>query len=424
MTGGGLHWASENLMLARQESIKYLKTMPPGTQVAILKLTTGLHVVQGFTSDRDLLLAAVDSLKPEVVLGTYLHPGPATVTEACMAMNSQSQMTTDALEAIAAFVSGIKGRKNLIWFTPGIPWLTDASWSNNSCIEDHTPQLHKAYSLLTAARVAIDPVDPVGLIPGSRLGENRSIQDIAESTGGKAYFNRNDLDAEVGEAIATGADYYSLSYVPPLSKSDGKYHTIDVKVDRPDLHLQYREGYTALDKQSLASEKKNPEPPAPPVSDFHAAMGYGKPEVTELPFDVQVQPSTQASKPGGPSGPTVIGSLNPKLKGMPLIRYNFLYELPAGAITLTSDDPAGIQKGSVEFVVAAYSADGEPLNSLGQTATFTVKPDQVAQFMQQPARIPVQLDLPPGKVLVRIGVLDVSSRKMGITEVSETVAQK
>ena len=39
-------------------------------------------------------------------------------------------------------------------------------------------------------------------------------------TGGKAFFNRNDINAEVGAAIEDGSQYYLLSY--PLNKSDQK----------------------------------------------------------------------------------------------------------------------------------------------------------------------------------------------------------
>ena len=252
------------------------------------------------------------------------------------------------------------------------------------------------------------------------------MQDFANNTGGKAYYDRNDLDGAIGEAIANGSDYYSLSYVPPLSKYDGKYHTIDVKVDRPGLNLTYREGYTDLDiTLPLAADKKKPVTAAtPPMSEFHAAMGYGKPDAAELPFNVTVQPSTSPSQPGGPSGPAALGSPNPRLSGAPLIRYDFLYELPAGDIALTSDDPTGIQKGSLEFLVAAFSASGELLNSLDQKVTYTIKPNQLAQFRQMQVRVPIQLDLPLGKVFVRVGILDVASQKMGILEIPQTVTQQ
>jgi hypothetical protein len=57
------------------------------------------------------------------------------------------------------------------------------------------------------------------------------MQEIAGNTGGKAYYDRNDLDAAIGEAIDNGAHSYSLSYVPP-SSNYGKYHKIEIAVDR------------------------------------------------------------------------------------------------------------------------------------------------------------------------------------------------
>ena len=199
-----------------------------------------------------------------------------------------------------------------------------------------------------------------------------------------------------------------------------------MKVDRPGLQLHYREGYTSMDlAQSLTPDKKNPaNASAPPISQFRAAMGHGKPDVTELLFDVTVLPSPAPAKPGESSGPALMGSPNPKLKGKPLVRYDFTYMLPAGEITLAGDDPSGTRTGSVEVVVAAYSADGDLLNSTDKATAFTINADQVAHSLQQPSRSDVQLDLPPGKVFVRVGILDVPSQKMGILEIPQTVARE
>ncbi len=453
----GLVRAPENLMLSQQQAIKYLKAMPDGTQVAILQLATGLHVVQGFTPDRDLLLAAVGSLKAEAVHGTFVFGDPPSLTDICQAANTQSQMTTDALAEVATFVSRVKGRKNLIWFTPGIPWLTTyglhkvaipippwltdqadsglqprLSSPGSACVVDYTPQLQKTYGLLRAARVAVYPVDPRGLASwrGQRnfnawslnlTKDKGSIEDVAEATGGKAYFNRNDLDAEIGEAIATGSDFYSLSYVPPPSKSDGKYHSIKVNVDRPGLHLLYREGYIASDYAPPKEDKKNLPRPASPDSNFLAAMAHGLPDATDLLFGVSVLPSTAPAKPGSASDTDASQFLNPKLKGKPLVRYDIAYALPAGAITLVGA-PSGPRTGSFKIAVLAYDADGEQLNSENKESTYNVKPDQVAQFLGQPSRLDVQVDLPPGKVFLRVGVLDIPSQKMGVLEIPQTVA--
>ena len=450
-TGLGVHFmfSPQDLAYSKQRAIKYLKTMPEGTEVAVLDLANGLHVVQGFTSDRDVLLAAIDSVKPEEVPGAHVPPPPFPMTQqdACNASNTQSVLTTTALAGIAGFVSGTKGRKNLIWFTHGLPWVTDyVFYSFVPCLRDYSPQLHNAYGLLAAARVAVYPVDPKGLeacvpipptpamdetyiscTPESLRQNHLSLQDIANSTGGKAYHDRNDLDVAIGDAIASGSDYYSLSYVPPLAKYDGKYHTINVKVDRPDLNLLYREGYTGLDAvQPEANKKSSGNTIAlssdQPVSQFHAAMEHG-PGGNDLTFYVHVQPSAA----GSGSSETLKESLNPKLKGQPLTRYDLQYVIPAGEITLPDENaanPSGAEIASAQLAIAVFSPDGILLNAAGSTVVFHIKLDQAAQFLRQPSRVTVQVDLPPGKVFVRAGILDVASQKWGTLEIPDAAAAK
>jgi hypothetical protein len=136
-----------------------------------------------------------------------------------------------------------------------------------------------------------------------------------------------------------------------------------------------------------------------------------------LLFDVRVTPSTASTKSGDSA---VIGSLNPTLQSKPLVRYDFLYALSADQITLV-DGIDGARNGSVEFVIAAYNAEGEMLNVLSQTAKFTLKPDEISRFIQGPFRMPLQFDLPSGNIFVRIGVRDVLSEKMGTLEIPVTV---
>jgi hypothetical protein len=299
--------------------------------------------------------------------------------------------------------------------------------------------------LLTAAQVALYPIDPRGLFTNPAMSaefsptggptmarqeaafgsnvmqEHGSLQDMATATGGTSYFNRNDLDGAIDEAIATGSDYYSLSYVPPASKFDDKYHTIDVKVDRPNLHLQYRPGYTAIDLAAApASAGTSPSTALPePTSGLLAAMDHGQAASTELLFGVRLTPYTAPAKPGDPE---VIGTLNPALKRVRLVRYDFAYSLAPDQISLETA-PDGTRHGTIAFLTMAYDGAGKMLNVLSQTVRFTVKPDAVAHFMQRPLRIPLQFDLPVGNLFVRLGVLDVPSGKIGTLEIPETVAK-
>jgi VWFA-related protein len=435
-------------MYVRLQALSYLKHLPAGTRAAVLMSGDSLRVVQGLTSDREILVAAINAVKYEPVFGTYvqstsmpssspvvpasvsstpsfLAPSPTSLRgsiEGCVAINRQSQLTLNALASAAAYLFGIQGRKNLIWFTPGIPWLTNyQQFSKSHCIDDYTVELQKIYAMLNAAQVALYPINPMGLTGG----DNDSLKALADATGGITYYNRNDLDAALGEVIATGSDYYSLSYTPPLVGYDGKFHAIDVKVDLPGLHLQYRKGYTSLDlvelTQSMTAPANKPAaaglPPA--VRDYRTNMAHGALPSTQLLLAARVLPSTMPPK----AAPLPVkGDLNPKLHNKALVRYDIIYSIPAGQFTV-AEGPNGTHMASVEFDIVAYGEDGTKLNVLRQPIKVTLNPDRLAQFQQKPFDLPFQLDLPPGKLFLRIGALDVPSGKIGTLEVPQTVVK-
>lgn len=449
----GLQPTPEGLKYAKEASLEYLQTMPTGTQVAVMEMGGGgLRLVQGFTTDRDLLLTAVTSITYQPAqesrwelsaaeMGAFGSP-PKLLPLLCNAMNFQSAQALNALDQAALFVSGIPGRKNLLWFTPGIAWLTGyvpfSQFPLISCTTDYTKQLQQVYGRLASERVALYPIDPRGVLiqqwdPRTRQGDperqapqglgdisakfgiaafmdNGSLDDVAKATGGKAHYN-NDLLGSLREDAATGSDYYALSYIPPLSKYDGKYHTIDVKVDRPGVQLEYRRGYTSLDVNGpLLEQAKIHGNAAPAKNSFQTAMGYGQMPMTQMVFAVKAMPSAMPSKPG------VIGSLNAELKGTPLVRYSFDFDIPRDKITL-GEQPDGTRKASFELGVAAYDVQGRVLNSLDEKRSFTLKADAVASFLQKPFVVPVEIDLPPGSVSVRAGVMDLPSEEMGVVEI-------
>lgn len=464
----------------RKESIKYIQNMPRGTRVAVLGLSSRLRVLQGFTSDPAILIAAVDSKKNRAL------PSPFADTDASAAvedqadeqvslgnddvaarltqfeneMNGQQQdtikrMTLEALNQIAAYVYGIKGRKNLIWFTDGIPLSMSPSGGTNDLVEitDYQKDLRKTTDLLTAAEVAVYPVDARKLFGDSSLNadqhlarinvhtaatvnENRakfqqktdkehlSMEAVAQATGGVAYYNTNDLKAAVGKAIENGANYYSVSYNPPDLAFDGKYHAIHVESTRSDVHLAYRQGYNNDDIQHNAITPMLPlttTAPEPYESNMVASMGRGVPTSSQVLFDVAVTPSAE---PVNPNAPSVLGALDPKLAGKPLVRYDVQYFIPAMARQITFSESAdGTRKGSLEFDLAAYDVYGKRITGLSQiikTKPLTVQ--EFRQFIQKPFL--QQVDLPPGEVFLRVGILDAISDKVGTLEIPLIVKKR
>jgi hypothetical protein len=104
------------------------------------------------------------------------------------------------------------------------------------------------------------------------------------------------------------------------------------------------------------------------------------------------------------------------------VRYDLVFTLSGDQIALV-DGPDGTRKASIELYIAAYDAEGKVLNYLGYATKWTLKPEQVAQFTQQSLPVPMQFDLPSGKIFLRLGVLDVASQKVGTLEIAETVAK-
>jgi VWFA-related protein len=470
-------------VVMKQESLKYLKSMPAGTRIAVLALGSSLRILQGFTSDPGLLIAVVDSKKNRALPSPFIDNDSGSVLDdevdaqtelgnddiaagmqqfenelATEQQDIRNRMTLEALNQIAAYVNGIKGRKNLIWFTEGMPlnmFPTIGGTNDLEEITDYAKDVRRTTDLLAAAEVAVYPVDVRKLFNNPANGadhglssinvhtaanqaaqqaqfrlktgqEQVSMEAVAEATGGVAYFNTNDLKGAVDKAIENGANYYSLSYIPPDLNFDGRFHTIDVQVDRPGVHLSYRKGYNADDIVHNAITPMLPlttSAPEPYGSNMQASMGRGVPTASQVLFDVRVTPSAEPAKPGDA---TVIGTLDPKLQGKALVRYDVLYFIPEIASQIAFALGAdGSRKCSLEFDLAAYDVYGKRITGLSQTSNsppFTA--EQYQQFLKQKQfQFLQQIDLPPGEIFLRVGILDAVSQKVGTLEVPLQVAK-
>jgi VWFA-related protein len=187
---------TKDQMYVRQQMIEYLRNVPIGTRMAIFTLASRLRMVQGFTSDRAPLLAALgdkkstpggspllpnadDSSTANLVSGMQDVGVSAQVIaslqqfqadQAAFQMDLRVELTLDALRQLAGYLGGIPGRKNLIWFSGSFPLSLepDSTLSNAfSVVRDFDEQLRATSELLTASRVAVYPVDARGLFTAS-----------------------------------------------------------------------------------------------------------------------------------------------------------------------------------------------------------------------------------------------------------------
>ncbi len=446
-----LHSSELATVRSLQATAAYVHHMPQGTQLAIFWLSaSGMHMLQGFTSDPALLLAAADTKRTDIGSSGDCH--------------NIDWVTVQGLQQIGQYVAGIKGRKNLIWFTPGMPvyLLRDGGygWGKTSSCSENNPRhfgnmlpyidpatgpgafsnptsdtlfgnqstfasptlfmgdddglnmamvhrLMDTYEIFSGEQIAVSPIDPAGV--GRILNGNLVAEEVAEQSGGLAMFNTNDLDSRMSEAIDQGSHYYSISYIPPRKKLDGHYHTIAVEVDQPGLHLVYRKGYNSEDPRL-------PRPFAGP--DLIKAALQGKaPAATQLLFDAKLEPAKiPATAPTAPS-------TSQKSKGKaaaPRSPYDLLLAVPQDQITY-APGPGGTRSIKLQFAFDVYDFNGKFLGSHSQDLSMNLPVDRYVQFIEQPVMFHEQISFFPGPLFLRVGVLDSNSNKVGSLEIPLTV---
>jgi hypothetical protein len=82
------------------------------------------------------------------------------------------------------------------------------------------------------------------------------MEELASRTGGKAFYNTNDIGGSVRRAIEDTKVSYVLGFYPEEADIDGKYHELRVQVPgRKGLELRARQGYYAGDKRPFRTAK-------------------------------------------------------------------------------------------------------------------------------------------------------------------------
>ena len=150
-----------------------------------------------------------------------------------------------------------------------------------------------------------------------------------------------------------------------------------------------------------------------------ASMARFAPPATQLLFDAKV---AQTTTPAKPTDPPVMGFPVEEVKDKLLTRYDILYSLPADEIAFT-EDASGVHNGALEFDVVASDVLGKLLTSVSRKIQLPLTDEEYRQFIATPFQLFQQIDLPPGQVFLRVGILDGVSNKVGTVEIPLTVGK-
>lgn len=395
-----LNTSFPSLAYAHDQLLKYLDTAPPNQPTAIFALGNKLWLLHDFTTDHEALKQSIRKFKGQ---GSQLITSSPDDEKA---FKRKSTFTTagadrvwttlEAFKSLARIMNAYKGRKNLLWISES--FVVDTNPDINPSrgplfMDEYSREVEQMSDSLMEAQIAIYPIDPGGLSGEafrpmlSRFSAKSSLQEMAARTGGKAFMNRNDIDTGIRGSIDDGSSYYTTSYTPANKTWDGKLRKIEVKTTRPGVKLRYREGYFAVDPSMLPNTKKEVKQTS---IDFAQALDPDLPVSTGLLFQAQVTPP---SKPAGEK-----------------VQVKFAVD-PHTVLFDKKED--GLEYAELSCIAWAFPVKGKPISSGGGTVNAKLDAATFKKVMQTAVPCKQTLDLDPGNYMLRLGVIDHASKKIG-----------
>ena len=283
--------------------------LAPQDMVAIMYPLTPVTALT-FTRNRDSMISAVNHFEgrkglyePRNAFEEKYAYYPAQMVE-----QVRNDVTMTALQGASVKLGGMRdGRKSVIFVSEGFTATLPAQVNdpiaampgignrvpagqevNNPRAEsqkffnsaDLMSRMREVYDTFNRNNTSIYAVDPRGLaafeydinqgvgLQTDRQNLNSTIDTLhvlADNTDGRAIVNRNDLATGMKQIMRDASGYYLLGYTSTSAPTDGKFHSIDVRVKRPNVEVRARKGYwayTAEDAARATTEAKAGPPPA------------------------------------------------------------------------------------------------------------------------------------------------------------------
>jgi len=204
---------TEDIKLSRSAAIKFLNTLSEAKDMTLVDFDTEVRVAKYGQKDFPRMVERIRGRKPDGETALY-----------------------DAMGVYLDGASEDEGRKILVLYTDGGDTHSTISFGD----------------LMTLIRASDVTVYSVGFLEHSRgrIEERAHLMQIAEATGGQAFFpsTMKDIEASYDKVVAQIRAQYSLAYTSTNTKQDGAWRKVEIRVTRPDLKgskILARRGYFA-----------------------------------------------------------------------------------------------------------------------------------------------------------------------------------
>ena len=356
--------------------------------------------------DRSAFQLAVQILSEELgidaVFAAAMVRGRAS--EVLEIASYKRQSTLDVLNAVAARVAAMTGQRLLVLLSDGFT-MRDFNGAPD------TGQVQSSISKAVRAGVIIYSIDVRGLeVPAEFDASHRGItapamigrlssymsasakdrQDginaLAQDTGGKAFFNTNDLKGAVQKAVDLNRTYYALAYYPPDDKGSKEFRRITVRVkSHPEYEVRAQKGYFASDLKKIREKERSQS------SQQRLFSEMAKP----LPAtDIGVSASADYFEVGSDVEQV---SLQAVIDGTDLN-----YREQNGRLLL-----------ELEMAAAVYDRTGKPVKTLTETIRGSLSQQEADEAKRTGFHYSKRIPLKPGLYNVRIGLREVGTDRIG-----------
>jgi VWFA-related protein len=418
----------EDQVTVKNELTKYLAELGNNPQpTSILLLTrNGLRVLHDFATNPTKLSSALQKAPTEKQLVEQANQEavpartPPEITaeiERQRKMEQQMEsverrnavmMTLQAMQEVAESCAGLPGRKAVLWASAGFPFtMNELSMSMNiagpklDSFADVSAFYEKTWKALNQAQVALYPVDVRGLTNpmkadasinnprGEFYGHAQwmntetigTFQTFAQATGGRAFYNTNDLKGVFQKATDDNSAYYMLGYyLETDSKKKTGWHKLTVHIRRNDAQARARSGFFVT---SVKPDTRN-------ETALKTALGSPL-NYTAIPITGHWQKIVSAKEQGKK---TAI----------------FLLTMPANFVEIDESDNDHMQ---LEFAAVALTETGAVAGKSFKTIDGHPKGESLNRIRSQAVDYRGDLVVPPGEYTVRFVVQDQLNGRMG-----------
>lgn len=405
---------------SRRHIIDFLSQIRPEDHIAIFSLGRDFRVLHSFSSDSSSLVRAIEDYRARAnweveaakaesyqtgnpVIDGILQKQTQAVAGflACESLNR----TWTVLQTIADSMAAIPGRKNLIWVSGGFPFPYEPG-RNPGC-RFTSNDVFQVCRAISNANMALYPVDARGLVgpndivrtfnaatqgrrpgdpgqsvSGSFMGFTQSLQTmqmLADRTGGRAFYNTNDITKSIRRAVDDSSNHYMLGFYPLEKEWNSKFHNIKVKVNRPGLEVRYRQGFFGV-PAPLLSEKNRAE--------LALAAARSPLELSRLALMARWD---RASVPGDP----------------------LQFELAVDPRQLNLQPKNSLMTGSLYIAFLQCTKAGKILDARQESVQLRLSESTYRNALANRLSLPRQLPAVPGVEQLLIGVCDGGSDNVG-----------